>query len=317
MAVNPRRAPARIGPASARPSGAVVALPAAPAGADRRELAGARRRPDPLAVGAIGVLALFALLALAADLLSAHLFGVGPTTQRLQNAYAPPDLATPALWLGADELGRSQVVRLLYAARISLGVGFAAAALNLLLGVSLGLAAGYFRGWVDDLLLWLVSTLKAVPSLFLLLAVATVFDSGPGVLILVLGLLSWPSTALFVRGQVFAVREREFITAARALGVADLRIALRHVLPNVLPFVATLAAIEIGSVILAESALSFLGLGIIPPTPSWGNMLMNAAGQLGRAPWLVWGPGLMILLTVLALYLLGDSVRDALDPTSA
>jgi peptide/nickel transport system permease protein len=153
-----------------------------------------------------------------------------------------------------------------------------------------------------------------VPSLFLLLLVAVLFEPGPWVLVCVLGLVAWPGTALFVRGQTLSLREREFVNAARATGASDWRLMSRHLLPNLLPLVVTLAAIDVGAMILTESSLSFLGLGIMPPTASWGNMLTNAVSALGRAPWLVWGPGGLIFVTVLSLYLLGDAVRDAIDP---
>lgn len=283
-------------------------------GARVRPGALAQLRRSPLAVAAATILLTLGLAGLGADWLAANLFGVGPTAQNLRAAYARPDLATPALWLGADDLGRSQIVRLLYAARISLAVGLGAAALNLTLGVILGLAAGYFRGPADDALQWLATTMRSVPSLFLLILVAVLFEPGPLVLILVLGLLSWQSTALFVRGQSLSLREREFVKAAHATGASDWRVMTRHLLPNLLPLVVTLAAIDVGAMILTESSLSFLGLGIMPPTASWGNMLTNAVSALGRAPWLVWGPGGLIFVTVLALYLLGDALRDALDP---
>jgi peptide/nickel transport system permease protein len=167
---------------------------------------------------------------------------------------------------------------------------------------------------VDDTLQWLASTFRSVPSLFLLLLVAVLFEPGPWVLVCVLGLVSWQSTALFVRGQTLSLREREFVQAARVTGASDWRLMSRHLLPNLLPLVVTLAAIDVGAMILTESSLSFLGLGIMPPTASWGNMLTNAVGALGRAPWLVWGPGVLIFVTVLSLYLLGDAVRDAIDP---
>ena len=285
-------------------------------------LPAARPRPSvwqqlagsPLAVASAGVLLFLALAGLAADLLAGSLFGVTPTAQNLRAAYAAPALSVPSLWLGADELGRSQIVRLLYAARISLMVGLGAATVNLTLGVVIGLAAGYYRGRLDDLLQWLAGTIRSVPSLFLLLTISVLFQPGPWVLVTVLGLVSWPSTALFVRGQTLSLREREYVGAARTLGASDWRIMRRHLLPNLLPLVVTLAAIDVGAMILAESSLSFLGLGILPPTPSWGNMLTNAVSSLGRAPWLVWGPGALIFSTVLALYLLGDALRDALDP---
>jgi len=273
-----------------------------------------RIRLDWTTVAAIGVLAFLVLLALGADFLSEYLFKVGPTVQDLRNAYGRPDPSIPARWLGSDELGRSQIVRLIYAARVSLAVGIGAAVLNMTLGVALGIAAGYWRGLTDDVVQWLVGTLRSVPSLFLLLTIAVLFQPGPWTLVIVLGLLSWQGTALFVRGQTFKLREQEMVQAARALGASDWRVMIRHILPNLLSLVITLAAIDVGSIILAESALSFLGLGIMPPMASWGNMLTNAAGMMSRAPWLVWGPGGMIFLAVLSLYLIGDGLRDALDP---
>jgi peptide/nickel transport system permease protein len=257
---------------------------------------------------------LFALLAASADLLADNVFHYGVTRQDLANSYRPPELGNPARWLGTDNLGRSQVVRLLYGARVSLAVGFCAALINLSIGLTLGLAAGYLRGAVDDVVQFVVTTLNAIPTIFLLLIVAVLFSPGPSSLILVLGLLSWQSIALFVRGQSLSIRERDFVTAGRVIGASSLRIMVGHVLPNVLPLVFILSAIDVGGLILAESALSFLGLGISPPTPSWGNMLTNAAADLSRGPWLVYGPGAAIFLTVLCLYLLGDGVRDALDP---
>ena len=301
-------------------AGQVVRFPVArvqaraPESRNRRPSVLAQLRRSPLTVAAVAVLLTLGVAGLAADWLAANLFGVGPTAQNLRAAYARPDLSVPALWLGADELGRSQIVRLLYAARISLAVGLGAATLNLTVGVLLGLAAGYYRGPIDDGLQWLASTLRSVPSLFLLLLVAVLFQPGPWVLVCVLGLISWPGTALFVRGQTLSLREREFVNAARATGASDWRLMSRHLLPNLLPLVVTLAAIDVGAMILTESSLSFLGLGIMPPTASWGNMLTNAVSALGRAPWLVWGPGGLIFATVLSLYLLGDAVRDAIDP---
>jgi peptide/nickel transport system permease protein len=197
---------------------------------------------------------------------------------------------------------------------VSLAVGFGAATINLTLGLALGLAAGYSRGWLDDFIQFVVSTLNSIPSLFLLLIVAVLFRPGPVTLVVILGLLSWQGITLFVRGQTLSLREREFVTAGRVLGASGTRIMLRHLLPNVLPLVFILSAIDVGGLILTESALSYLGLGISPPTPSWGNMLTNAASDLSRGPWLVYGPGAAIFVTVLCLYLLGDGLRDALDP---
>jgi peptide/nickel transport system permease protein len=156
--------------------------------------------------------------------------------------------------------------------------------------------------------------LHSIPTLFLLLIISVLFTPGPTQLVLIVGLLFWQSITLFVRGQTLSLREREFVQAGRAIGASDWRIMFQHLLPNVLPLVFVLAAIDVGGIILYESALSFLGLGILPPTPSWGNMLTNAASNLSRGPWLVYGPGAAIFLTVLCLYLLGDGLRDALDP---
>ena len=300
---------------------AVADTPAAsPAVEPRRLSAGlwadawSRLRRDRVTLAAAFLLLVMVVLALAADLLAQHLFQYSFTRQDLLNSYTAPTLGDPAMWLGSDDLGRSQIVRLLYGARISLAVGFGAALVNLTIGVTLGLLSGYFSGPVDDFIQFVISTLNSIPYLFLLLIVSVMFSPGPVTLVLILGALTWPSVTLFVRGQSLSLREREFVTAARVLGATPARLMARHVLPNVLPLVFTVAAIDIGTIILVESALSYLGLGIHPPTPSWGNMLSNAASNLSRGPWMVWGPGAAIFVTVLSLYLIGDGLRDALDP---
>jgi peptide/nickel transport system permease protein len=274
----------------------------------------ARLRRDRVTVVAVIILALFVLLAVAADLLVDNLFHYGVTRQDLLNGYAKPTLADPAFWLGSDDIGRSQIVRLLYGGRVSLSVGIGAALVNLTIGLVLGLTAGYLRGWFDDVVQFVISTLLSIPALPLLLIVAVLFQPGPVALVIILGLLRWPNTTLFVRGQTLSLREREFIAAGRVAGASNARIVSRHMLPNVLPLVFVLVAIDVGTLILLESTLSFLGLGISPPTPSWGNMLTRAAQDFSRGPWLVYAPGAAIFLTVLCLYLVGDGLRDALDP---
>jgi peptide/nickel transport system permease protein len=254
------------------------------------------------------------LLAAAADLLANYFFQYTFTRQDLLNGYARPTLSDPAFWLGGDDLGRSEIVRLLYGARVSLAVGIGAATINLTIGLALGMTAGYKRGSFDDFVQFVISTLNAIPQIPLLLIIAVLFEPGPVALVIILGLLLWPNASLFVRGQTLSLREREFIAAGRIAGASNVRLLLRHVLPNVLPFIIVLTAVDVGSLILIESALSFLGLGISPPTPSWGNMLTNAAQDLSRGPWLVYAPGACIFLTVLCLYMLGDGLRDALDP---
>ncbi|MDE3102735.1 MAG: ABC transporter permease [Chloroflexota bacterium] len=301
-------------------SAAGQAVLSAPAVEPRRSAAGLwsdafyRLRRDRTSIVALAVLALIVLLALGADALATSFFHESFTHQDLLESYDPPSLAKPSLWLGTDEIGRSQIVRLLYGARVSLAVGAGAGLIDLTVGIAIGLSSGYFRGWWDDLMQFLISTLNSIPALFLLLFISVLFSPGPVTIVAVIGFLTWSGIALYVRGQTFSLREREFVTAARVVGADDLRVMVRHILPNVLPLVIVLAAIDVGQAILIESALSYLGLGIDPPTPSWGNMLQNATQDLTLGPWLVWGPGLAISVTVLCLYLAGDGIRDALDP---
>jgi len=271
-------------------------------------------RRDRLTMASCAVVLLIILLSAGASLLAEYVFKTTFERQDLLNTYGPPMLDPPANLLGSDEVGRSQVVRLFYGGQVSLFVGFVAAFIQLTIGVLLGLVAGYFRGRIDDLITWFITTLNSIPTIFLLIIISALFTPGALTLTLIIGLLFWTGITNFVRGQTFALREREFVTAARTVGAGPARIMLKHILPNVLPLIFVLTAIDVGTIILAESALSYLGLGIVPPTPSWGNMLTNAASYFNRAPWLVVSPGVMIFLTVLCLYLIGDGLRDALDP---
>ena len=273
-----------------------------------------RVRHDPTTVAALVVLAIMIAVAVSADLLADHFFHVSFSKQDLLNTYRRPTLAEPAWWLGSDLLGRSEVVRLLYGARVSLFIGVFGAVVSLVVGISLGISAGYFRGWWDDLIVWLVSTLNSIPTLFLLIIVGLLFRLDPLSLAVFIGLLGWLGICNLSRGQTFALREREFVLAARTIGATPGRVMLRHVFPNVLPLMIVVGMIDVGGIILAESALSYLGFGIQPPVPSWGNMLNGATQFLSRGPWLVYGPGLAISLTILCLYLIGDGMRDALDP---
>lgn len=291
-----------------------VSVPARRASAGLWSDAWYRLKRDRLTMGSIVILTVLVLLSAAAPLFEEHVFRFKFAQQDLLGAYAKPTFEQPHYLLGSDELGRSQVVRLLYGGQISLLVGFLAALIQLSIGVSLGLIAGYRRGVVDDLITFFITVLQSIPTLFLLLIITALFSPGAFTLVVILGLLGWAGITLFVRGQTFAIREREFVTAARTVGASGSRIMLRHILPNVLPFIFILAAIDVGTIILTESALSYLGIGIQPPTPSWGNMLSNASGYFNLAWWLVVSPGAMIFLTVLCLYLIGDGLRDALDP---
>jgi len=185
---------------------------------------------------------------------------------------------------------------------------------TLSVGLAVGISAGYFRGWWDDVVVWLVGTIRSIPTLYLLLIVGLLFKLDPLSLAVFLGLLGWTGICNLARGQTFALRERDFVIAARTIGASSGRIMFRHIFPNVLPLMIVLAAIDVAGIILAESAISYIGFGIQPPVPSWGNMLNNASSFLVKGPHLVYGPGIAIAVTVLCLYLIGDGLRDALDP---
>ncbi len=273
-----------------------------------------RLRRDRLTIVAAIILLTLIVVSAAAPLLAEYVFQSSFESQDLLQNYQSPRLEPLKYLLGSDEIGRSQVVRLLYGGQVSLVIGFIAAFMNITIGVGLGLLAGYFRGAIDDVITWAVTTLNSIPTIFLLIIFSALFSPSALLLTVVIGILFWTGVTNFVRGQTFALREREFVTAARTVGATATRIMVRHILPNVLPLIFVLMAIDVGTIILAESALSYLGLGVMPPTPSWGNMLTNAAAYFDRAPWLVVSPGLMVFLTVLCLYLIGDGLRDALDP---
>lgn len=229
----------------------------------------------------------------------------------LTNTYAPP---SPSHLLGTDENGRDVLVRLIDGGRISLLVGLSAAVLTVLFGSLLGLMSGYFGGLVDRLLMRFTDGLLSIPVFFLLLAVVAIWGGGPVVLVVALGLTRWMGTARLIRGEVLRFKNMEFITAAQSLGASDGRIMLRHLLPQAIPVLIVSTSIGVGNVMLYEAALSFLGLGITPPTPSWGNMLTASQNYVFNAPHLAVYPGLMILFSVMAFNALGDVIRDTLDP---
>jgi peptide/nickel transport system permease protein len=273
-----------------------------------------RVRRDPTTLVALGLLALIAIIAGLGDVLADNFFHRSLSQQSLLDNYGPPSFDEPALWLGTDDLGRSQIVRLIYGGRVSLAIGTFGALTSMVIGLTLGISSGYFRGWWDDLVQWLVQTIINVPRLYLLLIIAALWRLNPVSLTLLLGVLGWVGLCLQSRGLTFGLREREFTLAARTIGATNRRIMLRHILPNVLPLMIVIVMIDVGALILAESALSYLGYGIQPPVPSWGNMLTNATQFTSRGPWLIYAPGAMIFITVLCLYLVGDGLRDALDP---
>jgi peptide/nickel transport system permease protein len=268
---------------------------------------------DRLALLGLAVVAASILLATVAPALAP----ADPVRNDLLARLAPPAWVEGGSWqhpLGTDTLGRDVVSRLLYGARVSLIVGFSAVVVAGVLGLGLGLAAGYYGGRVDEALMRVGDVQLAFPALVLAIAVLAVVGSGLGSIVLVLGVTGWVTYARIARGETLSLRHREFVEGARALGAGDAAILWRHVLPNVLPSITVVATFSVARTIIAEASLSFLGLGLPPPAPSWGAMLDEGRNYLTTGWWLALFPGLAILAVVLGINVVGDWLRDTLDP---
>jgi len=262
-------------------------------------------------------LAVFGILALLiiffGSLFAPYLVSHNPATQNLVERLQPP---SSTHWFGTDEYGRDIFSRVFYGARVSLLVGFASVLGGIFVGTMIGAIAGFYGGWVDNVLMRVVDLVNAFPSIFLLITIVTLLEPSLTNIVIVFILLGWTGTARLVRGEFLKIKQEEYVWAARSIGMSNLRIMLFHMLPNAVGPIIVAATLGVGGVILAESGLSFLGLGIQPPTPSWGNMLQGAQSLsiMVMAPWYPFFPGLMILITVLAFNFVGDGLRDAMDP---
>jgi len=257
------------------------------------------------------------LLIIVAVVFAPRLAPYGPVEQHIVDRLRPPVFAggSSQYLLGTDPIGRDVFSRIIYGSRVSVAVGLSAVLIGGSLGLTLGMLSGYYGAAADMIIMRIADLQLAIPFLVLAIAVITVLKSGLLSIVLVLGLSSWVTYARVARAQVLTVRKRDFVEAARALGGSESRVLLRHMLPNVIAPVIVVATLEIGRMILAEAALSYLGLGIQPPAPTWGGITADGRDYLGTAWWISTLPGIAILLTVVAINFVGDWLRDVLDPT--
>jgi peptide/nickel transport system permease protein len=239
---------------------------------------------------------------------------ISPHSPIEQDYLAIAEAPTAAHWLGTDDLGRDILTRIIYGSRISLMVGVIAVGIALALGVSLGLLAGYAGGTTDDVVMRIVDAVQAFPGLILALGITAALGPGIEKVMIAIGIVSMPAIARLTRAQALSIREREFVHAARVIGASPLKIVARHIWPNVTAPIIVQATLLIASAILTEAGLSFLGVGVVPPTPTWGSMLRTGSQYLEVAPWLAFAPGVAIFATVLAFNFVGDGLRRALDP---
>lgn len=289
----------------------------------------------------LGMVVLFVLIAVLAPAIS-WLYGVEPDQQNVFNRYAPVWTASQSLrglssvssaafhWLGTDELGRDVLVRLVYGTQVSIGIGLAVGFISAALGVLIGALSGFFGGWIDGVLMRVTDSMLSLPIIPVLIVLAALDFSKVGILgswiteenesvvkmILILCLFSWMTIARLVRGQILSIKKMDYVIAARSLGATNWRVLIKHILPNTVGPVLVAVSLVVGQAILIEAGLSFLGLGVQPPTPSWGNMLFNAQEIIYEAPLLAFFPGLMIFLAVMSFNFIGDGLQTALNPKS-
>jgi peptide/nickel transport system permease protein len=256
--------------------------------------------------GSIVVMLLFAV-----SLLAPWIAPYDPSTIDLKHVLAPPSFGHP---LGTDQLGRDVLSRMIWGARISLKVGFVATGIAMLIGTILGAASGYYGRWVDAIIMRFVDIMLCFPTFFLILAVIAILEPSIWNIMIVIGLTGWMGITRLVRADFISLKERDFVSAARVIGASDFRIIFVHILPNAMASVLVATTLGIAGAILTESALSFLGIGVQPPIPSWGNILTAGKDNIDIAWWLSLYPGLAILITVLGYNLLGEGIRDSLDP---
>jgi peptide/nickel transport system permease protein len=271
-----------------------------------------RFRRNRVAMGALVVTILILMFSFGAPLISAFVTGKGYQEQSLLNQLEPP--FTEGYILGSDNLGRDVLTRLAYGGRISTTVAFTAMFGALVIGGTLGSIAGYYGRWIDSVIMRFVDVMLSIPSLFLLVFIGSIFTMSPLGLAFVIAIVGWLGLARLVRGEVMSIKNRDYVEAARVVGVSDSRIIARHIFPNVVPLVIVWATLAVPVLIIVEASLSYLGLGVQTPIPSWGNMLRDAQRFINHQWTLVFIPGAMIYVTVLAINLLGNGLRDALDP---
>ncbi len=265
-------------------------------------------RRSRIAMVGLVIVIVMSTLALLADVIAPF----DPVEPHYTDRLVPPN---GTFILGTDELGRDIFSRLIYGARISLVIGLVAQSVSVTIGIVLGMLAGWYGGWVDDLISRLIEIVWSIPGLMFLIVVVTIFEPSPLTIFAALGGIAWPGQARLMRGQVLVVREMEYVTAAQAMGASTLRILFQHILPNAIAPMIVVATLGVAGAILTESTLSFLGLGIQIPNPSWGTMIDIGRNYTTNAWWYAIFPGLAIMITVLGFNFIGDGLRDALDPT--